>query len=88
MSGVELIRKMHDTSLRLPVIMTIRTLPLDTWELVARPWLQSTVVMRAPYTAKEFLGTVKNILHATANAREEIPPSNWPGQPSATGLRT
>jgi DNA-binding response OmpR family regulator len=90
LSGVELIRKMHDTSVRLPVIMTIRTLPRwDTWELVERPWLQPTAVMRTPYTAEEFLGTVKNVLHATANAREEIPPPpNWPGQPPTTGLRT
>ncbi len=34
-SGVELIRKMHDTSMRLPVIMTTHALP--TWELATRP---------------------------------------------------
>jgi DNA-binding response OmpR family regulator len=89
MSGVELIKKMHDTSIRLPVIMTTRTLPRwDTWELAARPWLQPTAVMRAPYTTEELLGTVRNILQATAHAREEIPPPpNWPAQPPATGLR-
>ena len=88
MSGVELIKKMHDTSIRLPVIMTTRTLP--TWyalELAARPWPQPTAVVRTPYTTEEFLGTVKNILHASAPAREEIPPlPNSLAQPPATGL--
>jgi CheY-like chemotaxis protein len=88
LSGVELIRKMHDTSVRLPVIMTIRTLPkCDTWELATRPWLRPTAVMRTPYTTEEFLGTVKNVLHVTAHAREEIPPPpNWAAQPPATDL--
>jgi two-component system OmpR family response regulator len=90
MSGIELIKKMHDTSIRLPVIMTTRTLPRwDTWELAARPWLEPTAVMRAPYTTEELLGMVKNLLHATNHAREEIsPPPNRTGQPPATDLRS
>lgn len=85
-SGVELIKKMHDTNMRLPVIMTTRTLP--AWELATRPWLQPTTMVPTPYTTEEFLGTVKNVLHATDSAREEIAsPPNWLGQPPTVGLQ-
>jgi DNA-binding response OmpR family regulator len=75
-SGVYLLKKMHDTDMSLPTIMTTKILP--TWEFAARSWLQRTTMVRTPYTTQEFLGTVKKILRAITNAREEIAQQpNW-----------
>lgn len=60
MSGVELIRKLHDARVALPVIMATAALPKE--ELTRYPWLQPVATLLKPYTAAEFLGTVKNVL--------------------------
>jgi len=85
-SGVELLKKMHDTTMRLPTIMTTRTLP--TWEFTLHPWLQSVTMLRKPYTFDNLLGNVKTVLHATTVVREEMaPPLNWQIQPLADRFR-
>src|SRR5665213_2062344 len=85
-TGVELLKKLHDSSLKLPVIMATGTLPEE--QLARHPWLEIKAVLLKPYTFDELLETVKNVLHMTAGNREEFAlPSNWQGQPLANGLR-
>jgi DNA-binding response OmpR family regulator len=85
-SGVELLIKLRAARVFLPVIMATATLPKK--DLTRYPWLQPAVTLPKPYTADELLGTVKNVLYATASARPDIaPPLNWQSQPSAVGLR-
>jgi DNA-binding response OmpR family regulator len=74
-SGVELLRKMHDTSLRLPVIMATRSLP--TWEFAVYPWLHAVTLLHLPYTFENLLGKVENLLPAALGA----PMPNWKTQP-------
>jgi DNA-binding response OmpR family regulator len=71
-SGVELLKKMHDASMRLPVSMTANMLP--TWEFAVHPWMQATTVVRLPYTFEILLGKIKNLLRLAASARREISP--------------
>jgi two-component system chemotaxis response regulator CheY len=60
MSGVELIKKLHEARVALPVIMATGAVPKE--ELAQYPWLQPAATLLKPYTAVEFLGTVKNVL--------------------------
>ena len=86
LSGVDLIKKLHDSSLKLPVIMATGTLPED--QLARHPWLQIEAILLKPYTFDELLATVKNVLHFSASKREEIMlPSHWQGQPLPNGLQ-
>jgi DNA-binding response OmpR family regulator len=86
MSGLELLKKLHDSSLKLPVIMATGTLPEE--QLARHPWLQIEAILLKPYTFDELLTTVKNVLHFSSGNREEImTPSDWQGQPLPNGLR-
>lgn len=83
---MELIKKLHAARMTLPVIMAARTMP--TWEFSLHPWIWPVAMLLKPYTFEELLETVKNILHANADTREEITPApNWQGQPLPNGLR-
>ena len=85
-SGDELLYKIHGARMSLPIIMATRNLP--TWEFVLNPWLLPATMLLKPYTYEKLLGTVKNVLYATASARPDIaPPPYWQSQPSAVGLR-
>jgi DNA-binding response OmpR family regulator len=64
MSGVELIEKLYDARVALPVIMITAALPNE--ELTRRPWFQPVVPLVKPYSAVELLGTVKEVLRAAA----------------------
>ena len=81
-SGVELLHKIHAARMALPAIMATRNLP--TWEFTLHPWLLPATMLLKPYTYERLLGTVKNVLHATAGTRPDIaPPSNRQRQPTA-----
>jgi twitching motility two-component system response regulator PilH len=85
-TGVELLQKLHDTSMKLPVIMATGTLPEE--QLARHPWLEIEAVLLKPYTLDELLDTVRNVLHMTAgNHQEIVPPPHWQGQPLPNGLR-
>ena len=56
-SGVELLKKIHDALLPLAVIMVTEILP--TWEFALHPCLQAVTMLRKPYTMVKFLGMVK-----------------------------
>ena len=85
-TGVELIKKLQDTQMNLPVIMVTGTLPDE--EFARYPCLQPAVTLLKPYTFDELLNAVKAVLRATADALEEIaPPPNWQGQPLTDRFR-
>ena len=87
LTGIELLKKLHDTRMALPVILATGTLPKE--EFTRNPWLQPVATLLKPYTVEELLGTVKEVLRATVSACEQIAsPPNWRSQPSADGLRT
>ena len=65
-TGVDLLKKVHAARLALPVIMATGELPKK--EFTQFPWLQPDAVLLKPYTMPEFLGAVKEVLHAAAGA--------------------
>jgi DNA-binding response OmpR family regulator len=83
MNGADLLKKLHDARMALPVIMATGTLP-DA-EFNQFPWLRPSAVLIKPYTTAELLKTVKEVLRATNGIREWIaPPAAWEGsQPPA-----
>ena len=84
-SGVELLKKIHAARMALPVIMATKTLPTQKFSQL--PWLQPATILRKPYTFERLLGTVKNVLYATAIVRGEIvSSSSWQSRLFASGL--
>jgi len=79
LSGVELLKKIHDARMSLAVIMATKILP--TWEFALHPCLQAVTMLRKPYTIEKFLGTVKNILTKTPPFSVSIVPLKWQHQP-------
>ena len=61
-SGVELIRKVRNASLALPVIMATGTLPLE--EFARNPALQPAATLLKPYSIMEMLGKVETVLRS------------------------
>ena len=59
-SGLELIKKVRDASLTLPVIMATGTLPIE--EFARNPALQPAAVLLKPYSIMEMLGKVETVL--------------------------
>jgi DNA-binding NtrC family response regulator len=85
-TGVELLQKLHDSNLKLPVIMATGTLPEA--QLARHPWLEIKAVLLKPYTFDDLLDTVKHVLHMDAGDRQQMaPPPNWQDQPLPNGLR-
>jgi DNA-binding response OmpR family regulator len=86
LNGVELVKKLRAARMDLPVIMATGTLPKA--EFTRYPSLQPAAMLLKPYTIAELLGRVKELLHATGSACEQIaPPPDRQKQPSAVGLR-
>lgn len=71
-SGVDLIKKLYDARMALPVIMVSGTMP--TAELERQPWLQIEAALHKPLIVSELLATVRNVLLASVGCREEIAP--------------
>lgn len=88
-SGMELLLKLHESRLKLPVILVTGTLPQA--KLERHPWLEIKAVkaiLLKPHTFDELLKTVKSVLHATTDHRKENAPApNWQSQPLQNGLR-
>ncbi|MGD0812220.1 MAG: response regulator [Verrucomicrobiota bacterium] len=59
-SGVELIMKLHEARIAVPVILATASLPEE--EFNRRPWLRPAATLVKPYTFAEFLGTVQSVL--------------------------
>jgi two-component system alkaline phosphatase synthesis response regulator PhoP len=85
-SGVELLEKLHDARMPLPVIMVSGTMPTE--ELQRHLWLDIHTILPKPYTIAELLAKVKEVLCATAGARKRITSfQNYQSQPSVGRLR-
>lgn len=79
-TGVELLKKLHEARMALPVIMATGTLPKT--EFIQYPWLRPSAVLIKPYTTAELLEAVKKVLLATNGTREWIAsPVAFPDQP-------
>ena len=84
-SGLELVTRLRSAGMTLPVILASGAMPE---ELNRLPWLQLSATLLKPFTPNELLGTIKNILHPTDNAREEFKSLPiWRIQPVADALR-
>jgi CheY-like chemotaxis protein len=85
-TGIELLQKLHDSSLKLPVIMATGTMPEA--QLARHPWLEIKAVLLKPYTFDELVETVKHVLHMDAGDRQtSASPDGWRGRPLPNGLR-
>jgi DNA-binding response OmpR family regulator len=63
-TGVELIQKLQEARMNLPVIMATGTVPQD--HLDRHPWLNINAVLLKPFSFNVLLKTVKSILHTHA----------------------
>jgi len=86
LSGLNLVKKLRAERMALPVIIATGTLPKE--EFIGHPWLKPAAILLKPYTVDELVGTVREVLRATAStyAQVELLP-DWRSQPSANGLR-
>ena len=83
-SGIELIKKLRLAHMALPVILASGAMPEEVKRL---PWLQLAATLLKPFSADEFLGTVKKVLRATPSAHEQFEPLPvWRSQPPANAL--
>ncbi len=81
-TGIELIKKLQDARVDLPVIMATGALPDE--EFNRYRWLQPNMILLKPYSFDELLAAVKKVLRAASDARDQIaPPPNWQVQPLA-----
>jgi CheY-like chemotaxis protein len=60
MTGVELIKKVHEARIEVPVIMATATLPDDDFK--NSPWLRPKATLLKPFVMKEFSEALKTVL--------------------------
>jgi DNA-binding response OmpR family regulator len=80
-----LVKKLRTARMALPVIMAAARLPMH--ELARNPSLQPVALLPKPFYLSQLLETVRAVLRAAVNPREQIAPPDWPGQLSAAGLQ-
>ena len=73
LSGVELLKKIHDARMALPVIMITDILP--KLEFAEHPWIQPGTMLIEPYSSAQLLGMVKKALSANASNAGDVAPS-------------
>lgn len=69
-SGVELIKQLRAAGMTLPIIMVTGILPKN--EFIQYPWPQPDATLPKPYIIEELLGTVSELLRATAYVHEQV----------------
>jgi DNA-binding response OmpR family regulator len=70
-TGVKLVRKLREARITLPVVMATAVLPSENM-FVRYPWLQPAALLLRPYSIKELLGTVSEVLRATDSAGAQV----------------
>ena len=86
LTGVELVKKLRSARMALPVILATGKLPVEL--LSQNPSLQLAAMLPKPFSFEKLLGTVKEVLRATAGDRAQAgPPAGRQGQPLPNGLR-
>lgn len=86
LTGLELLRKLREGRVVLPVIMATGTLPEH--EFAASPWLIPDATLVKPYTVPELLATVRAVLSANESDRATLPvapETNGSNPPAANG---
>ena len=82
MTGLELLRKVQNSHMALPVIMASGTIPTETF--AQNPWLRPAATLCKPHTLAALLNTVRNVLRAPGEILAQAArPSHWPRQASA-----
>ena len=71
LSGVELLKKIHDAHMALPTIMITDILP--KLEFAEHPWIQPATMLVEPYSSADLLGMVKKALSEDASNDDDIP---------------
>ena len=85
-SGVELVMKLRSAHMTLPVVLASGTIPMEAMKRNSS--LRLAAILVKPFTMDELLVTVKEVLLAAGNAREQDEPMRLrPSEPSADGLR-
>jgi DNA-binding response OmpR family regulator len=86
LTGVELLQKLRAARMIVPVIMITGTVPQE--EFARSPWLRPAATLVKPFTVEELLATVKEVLRANDNPREQLTsPPNRPSQPPVIRLQ-
>jgi DNA-binding response OmpR family regulator len=62
MTGVEMIEKLYLSHKTVPVIMATGSLPTDAF--VRRPWLKPEATLQKPFTIRDLLKVISNVLGA------------------------
>ena len=70
LSGIELLKNIHDARMTLPVIMVTDILPER--EFALHPWIQPASMLLTPNTSKKLLGMVKKALSTSAVSKGEF----------------
>ena len=78
MTGIEMIEKLRNAHMTVPVIMATGILPVQ--EFVRKPWLKPEVMLEKPFSNDDLLGAVKKILNKDDgnNSRKETYPRYIP----------
>ena len=86
LSGLQLVKKVYDAGIPLPVIMASGTVQTD--DLDRHSWFNIEAVLHKPYTAEMLVETVKNVLLMTGGICDtfELPPV-WHIQPPTDHIR-
>lgn len=86
LTGLELLKKLREGRVVLPVIMATGTLPEH--EFAESPWLIPDATLLKPYTVPELLATVRTVLKANESDRVTLPvapATNGSNPPAANG---
>jgi CheY-like chemotaxis protein len=85
MSGLELVQRIREARLDLPVIMATSAFPGAA--LNGIPAHRPDIILLKPYTPPELLGTVAVVMEAALNGNAPVVVPNWESQPLAFGVR-
>lgn len=70
MTGIEMIEKIRDARMSLPIIMATRYLPM--YEFDRQPWLRPDAALERPCSNDVLLSTVKRLLRAEDSYRAQM----------------
>jgi hypothetical protein len=65
-----MVKKIHARSMNLPVIMATAIFPQEEFQL--HPWLESILTLLKPFRAAELLSTVRKVLSASDDSRDQF----------------
>jgi two-component system cell cycle sensor histidine kinase/response regulator CckA len=60
LTGIEMVKKLHATRMKLPVILATALVPQE--EFILHPWLEAVPTLAKPFRAAELLSTVRKVL--------------------------